>query len=67
MPIYQPNRNVLVELESPPDGRLNCGAIYYRSEGGEDLSAQDILDGVSDALLILWPHHPLVPPDEGMT
>lgn len=48
-----------VEIERAPDGELNRLALYIESADGADLTGQQILEAVSEALLLYWDNNPL--------
>ena len=50
-----------VEIQTHKDGRLDEVGIMVRAHDGHDLTAQEIMDAVGEALLIEYPNFSFEP------
>lgn len=50
-----------VEIQKNPDGKEDEVSFYVRSPDGSPLTASQILEAISESLLLFWDNCPLEP------
>lgn len=48
-----------VEIQRPEDGSEDAVALYVKSQDGSDLTGNQILEAVAEALLLYWENCPI--------